>query len=263
MPADTASRRPDTLRPIIENAARLAGVSLDDLTGLTLRRDPYRLDTPSGHRDGRWLAEQAQKFGTRPIHLRGLHYAISMAEGRKPDGTPYRNDDEDWEWLQERAAKCARWLGYMPFDRIIDARNAEPVVRTSDPATPFKFVSAGVHVAIPEIADLTPRALLISFTPRQPYRLVFFGEKTSLDDVIAPLAARYDADLYLMTGEISDTYVWQMARDGAADDRPMIVFTLADFDPAGHQMAVSIARKLQAFRDRSFPSLKFAVYPVA
>ncbi|KRQ01849.1 hypothetical protein AOQ72_10560 [Bradyrhizobium yuanmingense] len=253
----------DALRATIETATRLAGVSLDALTVLTTRRDPYRLDTPSGHRDGKWLTQQAQELGTRPIHLRGLHYAIVMAEARKPDGTLYRNDDDDWEWLQERAAKCARWLAYIPFNRIIDARNASPIVRTSEPPRPIGLVSAGVHVEIPNIADLTPCPVLIGFTPRQPYRLVFFGEKTSLEDVMAPLAARYNADLYLMTGEISDTYIWQMARDGAADGRPMVVFTLADFDPAGHQMAVSIARKLQAFRDRFFPALKFSVYPVA
>ena len=45
-----------------------------------------------------------------------------------------------------------------------------------------------------------------------------------------------------------------MAQDGAVDGRPMRVFTLADCDPAGHQMPVSIGRKLQALRDLEFPS---------
>ena len=35
----------------------------------------------------------------------------------------------------------------------------------------------------------------------------------------------------------------------------MIVLVMADFDPAGRQMAVSIARKLQGFRDLHFPDL--------
>ena len=46
-----------------------------------------------------------------------------------------------------------------------------------------------------------------------------------------------------------------MAKTGADDGRPMIVFVLADFDPAGNQMAVSIGRKLQAFRDLLYPGL--------
>ena len=43
----------------------------------------------------------------------------------------------------------------------------------------------------------------------------------------------------------------------------MVVLVLADFDPAGNQMAVSIGRKLQAFRDLHFPDLEFSLYPVA
>jgi hypothetical protein len=43
----------------------------------------------------------------------------------------------------------------------------------------------------------------------------------------------------------------------------MVVFTLVDCDPAGHQMAVSIGRKLQALRDLFFPKLRFEVVPAA
>ena len=54
-----------------------------------------------------------------------------------------------------------------------------------------------------------------------------------------------------------------MAKDGVADGRRMVVFVLADCDPAGHQMAVSIGRKLQALRNLCFPELEFEVVPVA
>ena len=33
-----------------------------------------------------------------------------------------------WKWLQDTAAKAARWLGYVPFERIIDNRNDPPLV---------------------------------------------------------------------------------------------------------------------------------------
>src|SRR5208282_3421627 len=45
--------------------------------------------------------------------------------------------------------------------------------------------------------------------------------------------------------------------------RVLVEIVLADCDPAGHQMAVSISRKLQALRDLSFPELEFEVVPVA
>ena len=71
------------------------------------------------------------------------------------------------------------------------------------------------------------------------------------------------ADLYLPTGEISDTLVHRIARDANDDGRPLVMFTLADCDPAGRQMSVSIGRKLQALRDLLFPDLRFEVVPVA
>lgn len=67
----------------------------------------------------------------------------------------------------------------------------------------------------------------------------------------------------MATGEISDTLIYAMAKAGADDGRKLIVFTISDFDPAGHQMPISIGRKLQAFRDLKFPDLSFEVHPIA
>jgi hypothetical protein len=58
-----------------------------------------------------------------------------------------------------------------------------------------------------QIGDCRPRAYLSDFAARQPYAFVFFGEKSSLEPVLAPLARMYQADLYLAAGELSDTLV--------------------------------------------------------
>ena len=48
-------------------------------------------------------------FGS--IHLRGLHYRfVARGDVLKPDGKPYVNDDANWTWLSEIAAKAARWF---------------------------------------------------------------------------------------------------------------------------------------------------------
>jgi hypothetical protein len=67
-------------------------------------------------------------LGDRTIHLRGLHYMLMSDEVTKPNGLPYTNTDADWVWLQENAAKAARWLGYLPFAQIVDNRNTPPVI---------------------------------------------------------------------------------------------------------------------------------------
>ena len=98
---------------------------------------------------------------------------------------------------------------------------------------------------------------------RQTYAFAIFGEKASLDEVVLPIAERFEADAYLGPGEISDTFIHRIAKDAVKDGRPLIIFTLTDFDPSGWQMTISIARKLQAFRDLRFPRLRFEVVPVA
>ena len=39
----------------------------------------------------------------------------------------------------------------------------------------------------------------------QPYCFAFFGEKSSLREVLEPIAQEYGANMYLCSGEISDT----------------------------------------------------------
>lgn len=254
------------LRRVLEEARGELRCSRNSLTVLSSQVDPYRLDTPAGHRDGAWLAEQLdQAIGTeRRIHWRGLHYAIVAAgDICKPNGEIYRNNDADWTWLTNNAGKAARWLGYVDFQRIVDNRNSEPLIHRKERVTPQTWVSAGIDITIPDVDELEPYAGVSGFEGRQPFALTIFGEKTSLEDAVLPIARRYQADLYLPAGEISDSLLYRMAMDGAADGRPMVVLVLADCDPAGHQMAVSIGRKLQALHDLRYPELEFEVVPVA
>ena len=96
-------------------------------TVLSRSNDPYRVGTPAGHRAGAWFAEELDRAigSTRRIHLRGLHHGL-LGE-RRPDSRLYVNDDPTWSWLAG-PAKAARFLGFVPFARIIDARNGPPVI---------------------------------------------------------------------------------------------------------------------------------------
>ncbi len=126
----SSNRTNGHLRAVLEAACDDEECSAGELTVLAAQNDPFRVDTPARHRDGEWLAIQADRLGLgdRVIHLRGLHYMLASAEVIKPNGKPYRNTDADWIWLQS-AAKAARWLGYVSFAQIADHRNSGPVVR--------------------------------------------------------------------------------------------------------------------------------------
>lgn len=240
-----------------------AGGSLASLTVLATQNDPFRVDTPAGHRDGQWLAEKLAELKlSGPRHLRGLHYALIGQP--KPNGLPYTNTDEDWQWLAT-PAKCARWLGYIPFDRIVDQRNDEPEVKlfARESLPPYPSISTYFDLKLPAARDLQPRVWLGGFDAVQPYRIVLVGEKSSLRPILSRVAERYGADLYLPTGEISDTQVYLMAANAARDGRPMACFYFSDCDPSGWQMPISLSRKLQALKALEFPDIEFEVHRVA
>ena len=242
-------------------AAMRHGYRMKDLTVLSAARDPFRLDTPAGDRDADWLAGHVARFEQdRTRHLRGFHYAL-IGE-TKPDGKPYTNTDDDWTWLCERAAKAARWLGRIAFDRLQDQRNAAPRIREYAEPQPEPVVAFGaVELQLPD--DLDPNMRLRDFRGVQAYRLALFAEKVSMESVLAPLAETYGADLYLPTGEPSDTMIATLARTASDDGRPLVVLYVADADPSGWQMPLSVARKLQALRTLMFPALEFEVRRVA
>ncbi len=241
-------------------ALEAEGGTLTSLTVLSTQVDPFRVDTAENHHKAAWLAETMSDLGlTGQIHNRGLHYVLL---GRaKPNGSTYANTAVDWVWLQD-VSKAARWLGYVAFDQITDERNEAPTVRLWKPPQPLPYVSVDFDVSIPDAYDLEPYAGITEFTGTQPYHLALVGEKSSLDGVLGPISSRYQTDLYLPTGNISNTMVHTLAKTSAQDGRPLIVLYFADCDPSGWNMAIEVARKLQAFKIQLFPELEFQCYRV-
>ena len=65
------------LRRLLLETAAAEDVSMKALTVLSQQVDPFRLDTPANHRDGKWLADAVDTLGLlagdRMIHERGMH----------------------------------------------------------------------------------------------------------------------------------------------------------------------------------------------
>jgi hypothetical protein len=261
------------LREVLEEAIALSwgNYSMGDLTVLAPQNDPYRLDTPAGHRDGKWFAEVIERLvpSGDAVHLRGLHYRLVVAGDviRPDNGLPYVSSEECWKFLSQEASKAGRWLGYVPFERIIDERNAEPVIYIAEShAAKIRQanLSAGTfsdQIQIPLYAR--PGFWFWDSPLPQPYRIILFGEKTSLEPILQPIAETVGGELLLPTGEASDTMIAEMAARCAEDSRPAVVLYFSDFDPSGFQMPISVSRKLQALRDLRHPDLDIQVHHVA
>jgi len=145
---------------------------MKDYTVLAPARDPYRLDTPANHALGKWLADAYREVNptARRLHLRGLHYAL-VGRVLLPNGEMYTNNDDTWIWLSNKAAKAARWLGYLDWDALRDARNSPPQVFTPDFDEPNWYISVGeIWVNMPD--EITPKMNLLGDIHRQPVRQV-------------------------------------------------------------------------------------------
>lgn len=214
-------------------------------------KDPYLLDTPENHAIGAWLRDLLHSAGGRD-HSRNLHYGALGID--RPDGQTYISTDANWNWMKQ-ATKVARWLKYVPFDAIPDERNSEPVIRIRvGPSASLVPGGVDLDYVLP-MAELDLRGV-------QPYRIALFGEKTGLEPVMGPLSDEFSTDLLLQAGDGSDNHLHQLATAADDDGRCLLLFTICDSDPAGWNMPIVLARKLQALRDLFFPSLTFKVFRI-
>ena len=256
------------LRDVLEHAvAETIGASLKSFTVLSDGLDPYRLDTEVGHRNAKWFDEMVERFlpPDEKIHLRGLFYRlVGAGDVADPGGKPWVNAEERWTWFTEKAAKAARWLGYVPFSRIIDERNAPAQIFVRAVGSTSARLHPGAVIEVPDLAGALPAFYCPDdWIPRQRYRMILIGEKVSLSPILQPIAEEIGGELLLPTGEISDTQIHEFAQRANEDGRMAVVFYFSDFDPAGHQMPISVSRKLQALRDLLYPELSIEVHAVA
>ena len=243
---------PSLLGARLKAAKKEYGKPLSSLTVLSPQNDPYRLDTPANHRDAQWLVNTMASLNINPsrIHLRGLHYML-VGRAQMPDwkgGGIYENTDKNWEWLSTKLVKAARWLGYLDWAMFEDMRNSPPeIYRLTDHTPSLSVHPASIELSIPD--ELEPEVWARGEFYRQPYQFVLIAEKAGVGETLRPLAKKVYGELILPTGEISDTLIFQMLARAEEDGRPLVIFSLGDFDPAGNQMAISIARKVQAMTD--------------
>jgi hypothetical protein len=250
----------------IENAIEDHGGTLGDWTVMSDDKDPFRMAAKeSNHVAGRWLRNRMDQHNIRRIHNRGLHYVLLSAQVTKPDGTRYANTDEDWEWLVG-VSGVARWLGYVPWEWITDEKNAEPITQIRERTTLVDYVANYLDIEVPETVeaeDIWPRVSLSGFVGEQPYRIAMIGEKTSLAPVLGEISERYGTDLCLLSGNISNTRLYELAKAAADDGRPLVVLYFSDCDPWGWSMGIEASRKFQSLQAEKFPDLVYRVYRAA
>jgi hypothetical protein len=237
-----------------------------DLLVMSRQSDPFRYDTVGGHQKAKWFAELVERFlpnENQRIHIRGFHYLLtSIPDLKLPDGTPYVNTSECWVTL-DGLSDCARWLGYVEFSKIVDNRNDPPEIHIPGSVAygeANKTLSCGL--ARDFLIQVEPRITADFGVREQDYRICFIGEKSSLRDILLPLAKQVQGELLLPTGNLSNTMIAELEARANADGRPLVVLYFSDFDPAGYCMPIGLAWKLHALTVLWGHNLDFQIYPV-
>ena len=84
-----------------------------------------------------------------------------------------------------------------------------------------------------------------------------------MNDVLEPICRRYAVNLVTGAGELSMSAVIAFFATGERADQPARILYVSDFDPAGLDMPISIARKVEYYqRERDFGDLDIRLEPI-
>ena len=240
--------------------------------------DPYLADRPGRRLEGaQWFAALwSQLEIPNGVHLRRLHYLlVSTATIVLPNGRPYENTHGCWKCLGGASAD-ARFLDLVPAGAFVDRRAPEPIVYIPDDEG--RDAAIGVCDDEPSIneenvplLDYEPQSYTFPelpdavFTPpklTEPYALEIWIEKSTVNDILLPLARTRGVTLVTGVGELSITACLALVRRVREHGRPTRILYLSDFDPAGQGMPTSVARKIQFFLDRDGDNLDIKLFPI-
>jgi hypothetical protein len=240
--------------------------SVNDLIALAAQNDPFYVGTESDKVTGRWFADLWERFGYMShIHLRRVHYQIISQETLvfMPNGKPYENTEGCWDFLIQ-ASKAARYLEYVDAESFVDRRNPDPVINAFWGHTPpaiIPYDEQDAALIFPPFPAL-PSLFIMDYRGQQAYQLEIWCEKSTMNDVLQPLCQRYAANLVTGIGEQSITQTIALVNRAAQNQKPVRIFYVSDFDPAGKSMPVAVARKAEYYIRKLHPELDFRLFPV-
>lgn len=239
----------------IKAMAKTIGRPVKDLLALSPTNDPFYAGVGHRRQAAEWFADMWNQYGGVGAHLRRIHYRlVSPPEGVQitlPNGREYQNTENDWTFLCT-ASLAARYLGFIPFNGLIDRRNDEPMLYASkiyigrdiELTAECGFYDEEIDLDIPDLPDL-PSLSVDGFRAVQDFIVEVWIEKSTQNDWLVPLCQSRGINLVVGIGEQSETRSRELAMRSADSAAPVRVIYLSDFDPGGRSMPKAVARKVE------------------
>jgi hypothetical protein len=251
----------------LKTQAAELGIPAKKLLAMDVKRDPFNKGTETDWDMAEWFKKMYDRFGYPGIHLRRLHYRIAnLGEGILLwDGeTPYENERYHWGKISE-AFIAARILGAVDSEDFVERRVKEQRVDSMSaggmPPPSFE-AEAPTFYGLPD-APLSTKPNLIGDTDLylsrpgfevsgyeydpslQPYVVEIWDEKSGDVDIFRSLAYRYGINYQPGVGYASITNIKRMLRRLADHEKPGRILYVSDFDKAGQNMPIQVARHSQ------------------
>ena len=254
----------------VKRLAQRLGRPATSMLALAPCNDPFYL-RPARVAAAHWFADAVAPIfaeSADDLHIRRLHYRlITGGLLQKPDGKPYENTDNDWDLLCS-ASRDARLLALVDADRFVDRRAGAPVyLHIPEDIASAAALDVDAELVRPEQETLPaqdyapansefPELPTVSIAPpsiNEPYALELWIEKSTMNDILEPIAHRRGVSLIAGIGELSLTHCRDFVKRCLEHRKKGRILYLSDFDPAGDRMPVSAARKIEYEIRRDHP----------
>jgi len=192
----------------IKQLAKEQGKSVNDLLVMAPQNDPFYTGSKAQVRDAEWVSSLYHDVleSPRDVHIRRIHYGlVARSDIQKPDGAIYENTEKDWCYL-ENACKYARYLNLIPAENFVDRRNPDPELN----AEYWQNRDINEYVSSLNVRSILSNIYLDRvYNPQltQAYHLELWCEKSTMNDILMPLAEKYHANVVTGLGELSITAV--------------------------------------------------------
>jgi len=232
-------------RRAIKLLATKKGRRAKDMLVMAEFNDPFYVGSETQCTSAEWARQLYLLLRPkRTVHIRRLHYfALTQPQHRKPNGRIYTNTEANWKFLK-CACKFARYLNLLPYDAFIDRRNQLPPSRKW-PAVKCDYPSQWRRLMVETIYRFCRLHVTVVLARLLPVHIEIWVEKSTAADLLQTVAEKYNINIVTSMGEISLTAVWQFIKRITDCDKPVRIFYISDFDPAGENMPVSVARKIE------------------
>jgi hypothetical protein len=254
-------------------------MSASKLIAQSTDSDPFYCGTEGHTRLAEWFTTMWEHFGyTSGTHLRRMHYRLVTQDPPLPraDGAPYINTYACWKHLCA-AGRHARNLRLLDPESFEDRRNPDPrIYMAPEPEeAEIGWETEPVEWHLPAIqVDLAdeleegleePHLYPTGYEYRntlQPYHVEVWVEKSTMEDILAPLCKRHATNLVTGVGDLSITAVVALLRRVAGLDKPARILYISDYDPKGVAMPVGVARKAEFWSRWYAPDADIRLEPI-